>query len=209
MRKFILIFLVPLLTIFCFHTKQVQAAPPWLHVSALLNYEATKSYSPGFDFNILFQNTWGIRYSFLPAIRLGSLSTVNSLNGTISLINAESDLNTTMIMRTLDYRSFPAGNATPLDFLTAYLAFGYNEIPITIQKTTYSVLNSKLASNRHSKQISSPVYTAAFGLYGGERFVVIDGHLLYVKGLVEDEEYLESSLNFEHWLIIIGIGIGF
>ena len=203
-----LIIVIPAIIIF-FNSKQAKAAIPWPHVSALMNYEVSEAYFPGFDINILFQNVWGVRYTFIPAVRFGRDSMFDSTNEELSLLNAEGDLNSTMVMRTIDYRSFPVGNVHPLDFLTAYIAIGYSDIPITVKKITYAAENSNLVKNSQSKQIASPVYTAAFGLYGGERLFVIDAHILYINGSIKDEKYLDSQIEFDHWLIVIGFGVGF
>ena len=181
----------------------------WLHVSALLNHEFTESYSPGYNINIFFGNTWGYRYSQIPEVKFIAESIVDTGVGRITILDAKADFVTQMVVRTIDYRTFPQTGAHPFSFLTAYFAAGYSEIPIEVSMRSYVVNNSKLSLVAQEISVNSAVYAAAFGLYGGERFFVIDAHLLYFYGNIEDRNYLSEPMKFDHWLIIFGLGVGF
>jgi len=203
------IFVIIVFAVIILSSTKGRSAAATFHVSALLNYEFTESYSPGFDVNIIFRNTWGIRYSQIPNMRFGTDSETDSTGGSVSLLQAKGDYWSPMIIRTIDFRSFPPNTAHPLDFLTAYIAAGYNESPITVQKKTYTASNSTLESISLEKEIESYFYSAAFGFLGGERFFVVDAHVLYISGSINDSSFLEKSMEFDHWLIIFGFGVGF
>ncbi len=96
-----------------------------------------------------------------------------------------------------------------MDFITAYFAIGYNEINAESTRQKFSSSLNNIVESSTSEKIKAPTYAFAFGLYAGEKFVFIDTRIFYLKGKTEETNLFSQQKEFEHWLLILSIGVGF
>ena len=179
------------------------------HFSMTAGYEITRGYQPGFDFTLLYNNSWGIRYMIIPDVEISEGTEIELFPDSVSAYDLTGDLAFPILLRTIDYRSFDKQNAIPFDFLTAYAGIGYRDINAELTTHNYSINSNQLAQNVIKTNVDVPITCFVFGFYGGERFIVIDSKLIYFKGAVNPDQFRGKHINFDHWLIQISGGIGF
>jgi len=195
-----------LVVLFCPFTLGAQSK---FHFSATTGYEVTQGYAPGFDFTLLYNNRWGIRYSIIPGVQMSEKAEVSSGTDFVSTHNLKGNLEFPMLLRTIDYRSFGKQNAIPFDFLTAYSGIGYSIFTAELIENRYKINDNSLIQTVSKRNIDVPTSFFVFGIYGGERFIVIDGKLLYFRGIADQKQTGSNYFEFDHWLIQISAGIGF
>ncbi|MFH2129130.1 MAG: hypothetical protein ABIK68_02050, partial [bacterium] len=91
----------------------------------------------------------------------------------------------------------------------AYTGVGYNNLTPRLTERKYSINGSRLTLTQTEKSIDIPVTCLVMGFYVGERFVVLDGKLLYFRGESDQSQTGGRSFSFDHWLIQISGGIFF
>lgn len=179
------------------------------HFSATTGYEITQDYAPGYDFTVLYNNRWGVRYSIIPDVKLSEKTDLVNRSDSVSTYDLKGNLEFPTFLRTIDYKAFNKQNAIPFDFLTAYVGIGYSNVTAELTENRYTVNTSMLTQNSSKTDVDAPTTFLVFGFYGGERFVVIDGKLLYFRGSVDPDGTEGRKIEFDHWLMQISVGIGF
>ena len=177
------------------------------HVSAMTNYDLLGLNGPGFDLTLLYNGNWGLRYTIMEDISF--LDFVEESNSSISQIKLQGDLKLPMVFKTIDYRAFEKSKTKVFDFLTAYVGVGDNNLELSLTVDEYQAEANTLQKNSYHEVVNSPISAAAFGLYGGERFLVIDVRLLFIKGKTESSDTIDEQYDYETWMMLISLGIGF
>ena len=180
-----------------------------LHFSMTTGYEITHGYAPGYDITVLYNNRWGIRYMMIPDVQLSEKTEIQSGNDSVSAISIKGNLEIPMILRTIDYRTFNRKSAIPFDFVTAYTGVGYSNLSPRLTERKYSINGSSLTLTQTEKNVDIPVTCLVMGFYVGERFLVLDGKLLYFRGESDQSQTGGRRFSFDHWLIQISGGIFF
>lgn len=179
------------------------------HFSVTAGYEVTHGYAPGYDVTILYNNRWGIRYVTIPDVLLVENTDIIESDGSFYACTAESDLKLPMILRTIDFRSTGNSGSIPLDFVTAYAGVGYGELISELTVKQYTASGSDIVINRSELTEKSPTTVMAMGLYFGERFIVVDGKVLYFQGYFDLDQPKPKQVHFNHWLMQVSIGVFF
>lgn len=180
-----------------------------LHISLTTGYEITQGYSPGYDLTLLYNNLWGVRYSIIPDVQLTEKIEIKRKNDSLSTYRVEGDLEIPMLLRTIDYRAFNKQNAIAVDFITAYVGIGYREIKTKLKEKIYSANGATMTVSHSETDVDAPVMAVVMGLYMGEKFVVIDSKLLYLRGEIDSAETAGERFTFDHWLIQLSAGVFF
>lgn len=188
------------------HTASAQSR---FHISLTAGYEMTNGYAPGYDLTILYQGLWGARYMILPDVELTEDTELIQGSDSIAAVSVEGDLEIPMVLKTIDYRSFGDGNAIGLDFITAYVGLGYNQIKADLIQKQYTSSGGTFSLKESRMSVNVPVSALVMGLYMGERFVALDGKLLYIRGDIESGDSVAGKMPFDHWLIQLSAGIFF
>ncbi|MBT3225791.1 MAG: hypothetical protein HN580_02540 [Deltaproteobacteria bacterium] len=194
---------------FCLFHPFVLIAQSRFHFSVTTGYEITQGYAPGYDFTLLYNNGWGIRYTTIPGVKISEDTEIQENSDSVSAYKLKGNLEFPILLRTIDYRSFKEQSAIPFDFLTAYTGFGYNDITAELTEEEYTINSSELIQSVTKKNINVPTTFLVMGFYGGERFIVIDGKLIYFRGEANSNRTGGKQFYFDHWLIQISAGIGF
>jgi len=197
------------LLFFCLWHPFSLTAQSRFHFSVTTGYEITRGYLPGYDLTILYNNSWGVRYTIITDVELSEGTVIENFSDSVSAYKLKADLQFPLLLRTIDYRSFNKQSVIPFDFLTAYAGIGYQDITAKLTTRNYTINSNELAQTVSETNINVPTACLVFGFYGGEKFVVIDGKLIYFRGEVEQNLPSGRQLNFDHWLIQISAGIGF
>lgn len=179
------------------------------HISLTAGYEITESYSPGYDLTVLYNKGWGFRYVTMPDVKLTEGTTTQRSSNAVWAFHANSDLAFPMILRTIDYRSRTDENAVALDFITAYVGVGSGTVDAEISGRHYLSIGSQLAVSNFDISSTANLNAVAMGLYMGEKFIVLDGKLLYLRGKLRSDELLDNDLTFDHCLIQMSAGVFF
>jgi hypothetical protein len=179
------------------------------HFSVTTGFEITRGYMPGYDLTILYNNSWGMRYTIITDVEFSEGTAIEKFSDSVSAYNLRGDLQFPILLRTIDYRSFNKQSMIPFDFLTAYTGIGYQDIAATLTTRSYTINSNELTHTLIETNVNVPTTGLVFGFYGGEKFVVIDGKLIYFKGETEQKLPSGRRLSFDHWLIQISVGIGF
>lgn len=180
-----------------------------LHISLTTGYEITQGYAPGFDLTLLYNNLWGIRYSTIPDVQLTEKTEIHQQVDTVTAYSVKGDLSFPMFIRTVDFRAFGADSGSAVDFITAYAGVGYGEINAELQSHQYRINGAVIQKTRTRSSVDVPLTALALGLYMGERFVVVDGKLLYLRGDIDSGNTDVSLSSYDHWLIQISAGFYF
>jgi hypothetical protein len=200
LTKLIVIFYLSLIL----HPALLQALQP-IHLSATAGYDLFNQYWPCYDITLLINNRWGIRYSevtdvtFLTTLEEGQSVKHNEVRGDIQL---------PILIKTLDYTSFPEDGGKVFDFLTAYWGLGYNKFELTVVQREYHASSNSLGRVSREETVYSPVTALTFGLYGGDSFLVVDFRLLYLRGSIDSSD-LADKTEFDKWLMLFSLGIAF
>lgn len=204
------IFFLSLLVIgFCVFGGRPLQAQFIVHSSAMVNGEILNGHWPGYDFTFIVNQGWGGRYTVIPRV-LFAESALEQEGNQVSTYNVEGDFRMPMILRTLDYRSFAnTSDKGPFDFLTGYTAFGVANVKMEVKKELYSPQSSSLVHQSLKEEVEVPVQSFAFGFYGGEKFMVIDARLLYLRGTISSSDLIDEDVKFNHWMLIFSLGVGF
>lgn len=179
------------------------------HISLMANYECTDGYWPGYDVTLLFSDFGGIRYTSIPDVSLFEAVDEDDDNVTIAHIEMRDKLEIPMLFKTLDFRSFGHETKTFFDFITAYYAIGYNESELSVSGRSYSSSSDRLSTKPLNETVKTNLKAAAFGIYGGERFVFIDARVMYIMGHAEEGEQIRHAHDFDKWMIFFAVGVGF
>lgn len=179
------------------------------HFSAMASYELTQGYYPGYDFTAILNRRWGLRYTVIPNLSFEEGSRIINKGKSLISYQLQGDFKTPMIFRAIDYKSFQNRRSGPFDFLTAYLAAGYNKITVKLKQQQFLPVENVLRQRDFAEDINFPVYSLALGLYGGEKFVVIDSRVLYFRGILQPSSLFDQTTNIDHWLILFSLGFGF
>lgn len=197
------------LCLFVFHAKTCLTAQMKLNLSATINYELTEGYFPGYDFTILVNESWGIRMTHLPDFKFLETGKPIANSSSVTVHEIKGDLDFPMALKLIDYMSYQNNTSIPFDYLTAYVGMGYNKVnPKRVQRKFISN-GTAIVEQRTVETVEIPVTAFAFGFYGGQRFLVIDGRIMYLKGTAEKSNLVESKHEFSQWLLLFSIGIGF
>lgn len=179
------------------------------HLSYMGNYDVTRGTFGGEDFTVILAKNVGVRYSRINKFEFIEEDTnLTGSNGVYSY-KVEGDYKMPMILKMVDYKSFEGGNKGPFDFLTAYFGVGYANLDMKISKKTYSASGGQMVLSNSSENVNTPVYATSVGFYGGEKFVVVDTRLRYLKGEIKDSDIVDHKIKFDDWSIIISLGVGF
>lgn len=179
------------------------------HLSYMGNYDLTKSQLKGDDLTMIFGKNVGLRYSRINAFDF--VETGSNLGGSQSIHSyaIKGDYKMPMLLKMVDYKSFQGNKKGPFDFLTAYYGLGFANLDLQIHKTAYSASGGDLIRTWETENVNAPVYAASVGFYGGEKFMVIDTRLRYIKGEIKNSQLLEDQVKFDDWSIIFSLGVGF
>lgn len=183
------------------------SAQSQFHVSAMVNYEIVNGYRPGWDLTLLYNNQWGARYTNISNVLY--LETKDENEDSVSLTKISGDFKLPMVLKTVDYSAFSGSNKTIFDFITAYYGLGYNSYNIKESHETYTAESDNLNKEKESKLIDVDMMAAVLGIYGGERFLVIDSRVIYYRGQTGDSKLSGQNHRFEDWLFVVSVGIGF
>jgi hypothetical protein len=178
-----------------------------IQISAMTNYDLLGAYGPGFDLTMLIQESWGLRYTLMADMVFLDITEANA--GAVSQIEYKGDLKLPMILKTIDYRSFGKTGSSVFDFLTAYMGLGYNNLELSMTRKVYQADTNTMVKSTSYETVNSPTTAAAFGLYGGERFLVVDARLMLVKGKTDTSDLIDDQYEYEAWMLLISFGIGF
>lgn len=187
-----------------FPLKQSEAVSNF-HFSTMVNYELTEEYWPGWDLTLLYNNQWGVRYTNISDVLF--LESKKETNDSLDNIELAGELRLPMILRTMDYNTFEGGNKTVFDFITAYMAFGYNSYDIDETHKVYSALAGNLVKDTIKDSLNTEVMATAIGIYGGERFLVIDTRILYYRGETKKSNVSGDKYTFNDWMLVIRLAI--
>ncbi|MCP4751543.1 MAG: hypothetical protein GY866_11665 [Proteobacteria bacterium] len=181
------------------------------HFSATVGYEMTEGFVPAYDITVLYNQIWGLRYTEIPDMEFDDGKELRTTDEFLSVFDVEGDYKMPMVIRTIDYRAYQGKKTVPFGFLTAYVGAGYNELKLSLKRRQFriDIDSEKLLGDVLVEKVKTPVYSMAFGFYGGESFVVLDTRVLYFKGKTEPAETSDYSVDFDHWMILVSIGIGF
>ncbi len=179
------------------------------HFSVTAGYEVMHGYAPGYDFTILYNSQWGVRYVTIPEVHLVENTEIIESGGSFFTCTAEGDLKLPMILRTIDFRSFGNSDSIPLDFVTAYAGVGYGDVSSELTVKRYTASGSDIVVSRSKLIEKSPTTAVVIGLYFGERFIVVDGKVLYFRGYFDLDQPEQKQVHFDHWLMQLSIGVFF
>ena len=180
-----------------------------LHVSLAVNYEVSESYWSGYDFTMIFNQAWGFRYTNIPNFQFVDNAGPETDANSVSLISYKGTLEMPMVLRTIDFKAFENSNRSALDFITAYVAVGFNNINAELTRQEFSAVPDSIVKKSITQKTNAPTYACAFGLYAGEKFLFVDSRVFYLKGKTEKTSLFSQETEFEHWLLIVSLGIGF
>ncbi len=180
-----------------------------IHASVSINYELTEGYWPGYDFTLIYGRLIGLRMTIIPDFMFSEDTEIVFKDNTLSSFECKGDLKMPMVLKTLDYRSLQGAGKVAFDFLTAYIGIGYNELETEITKKVYSTETNNLHETTIQETVKTPVYSTAFGMYGGEKFLFIDTRLMYIKGESKKGDVINEQVSFDRWMVMFSIGIGF
>lgn len=178
-----------------------------LHTSVMLNYDLLEQKGPGYDLTLLYKGIWGVRYTLIEDLTF--LDAVEGSNESVNSYTFQGDLMLPMVIKTIDYKSFAPSSSKIFDFLTAYVGFGYNNLDLELTLNQYTARESSLEKTTVQELVKSSVSAVVFGIYGGERFLVIDTRLLYVKGKTDTSESLDDRYEHDNIMLLISLGFGF
>ncbi len=179
------------------------------HVSLTTSYEVTQGYSPGYDITLLYNNLWGVRYSIIPSVQLTEVTEIQQQSDSISAYSVKGDLEIPMLLRTIDYRALGRKSTISIDFITAYVGIGYTETSSELTEKRYQVNGTKLEPVLSKTNVDVPLTAVVMGLYMGEKFIVIDSKLLYIRGEIDSAQTTGERFSFDHWLIQLSAGVFF
>jgi len=179
-----------------------------VHYSAMMNSELVNGYGLGVDSTLLINQTWGLRYTLIPEVKFLP-ETVERFPTELTTTRIDGDFKSFMFLKPIDYRTFSGTNKGPFDFLTAYWGLGYNKVNLKVSQIKFRVQSNKLVAEHLTETVESPLYSFAFGFYGGEKFVVIDTRLLYIQGHIPASNLLQEKTKISLWMLLMGLGIGF
>lgn len=176
-----------------------------IHFSAAIGYDFFNQYWPCYDITLLVNNSWGLRYSEVSDITF--ISTIN-VDQTINQIDIKGDIQLPYFLKTLDFTSFREGTNQVFDFLTAYWGLGYNNLELTVIQREYAANSNSIQKTKREDTVSTSVTALTFGLYGGDRFLVIDFRLVYFKGTIPSSELIDKQ-EFDKWMLSVSFGIAY
>ncbi|MBU3916593.1 hypothetical protein KKA14_13755 [bacterium] len=158
---------------------------------------------------MIYNQVWGFRYTNIPNFRFIDSAGPETDGNSVALMGYKGTLEMPMVFRTIDFKAFESSSRGALDFITAYVAVGYNDIQAELTRQEFSAVSNSLTEKTITQKISAPTYACAFGLYAGEKFLFIDSRVFYLKGKTEKNSLFSQQTEFEHWLLIVSLGIGF
>ena len=161
------------------------------------------------DASLFFNQQWGLRYTFIPGFEYQNKDTITDSNDSVSNYTITGEYKSPSIMYLLGYQNISSTEPGPFDFITAYTSIGYAEQNVTIKESRYTASDNNIVKSHHESNSKVPVISAAFGFYGGEKFMVFDTSVRYLKGTINDNDATSEKIEFTHWLISASIGFGF
>ena len=161
------------------------------------------------DASLFFNQQWGLRYTVIPEFEYHNKNSLTRTDNSVSNYTITGEYKATSLVYLLDYQTISSTEPGPFDFITAYVSVGYAEQNITIEENRYTASGNNIDKTTHESSTKTPVTSAAFGFYGGEKFMVFDTSIRYLRGAIDDKEAIVEKIEFEHWLISASIGFGF
>lgn len=203
LRQFILIFIFSTLAFI-----DLSRAQGILHTSVMMNSNLLMEQRPGYDITLIFNRKWGFRYSENPETKIID-SKLEIDNSQLSTTSVEGNLKHLTILRALDFRTYDQSGSTPFDFLTAYWGVGYSQNSLDFFKTEYQAQSGQLILSESSDRIEVSTFSLSIGFYGGEKSVVVDTRLQYLRSVISNSDLLDQEIEVNQWKILIAIGLGY
>ena len=161
------------------------------------------------DTSLFFNQQWGLRYTVIPGFEYQNKDTVTRSDDSVSKYTITGEYKAPSIMYLLGYQTISSTEPGPFDFITAYTSLGYAEQNVTVKESRYTASGNTIIKSHHESNSKVPVTSAAFGFYGGEKFMVFDTGIRYLRGTLNDNKAVSEKIEFSHWLISASIGFGF
>lgn len=177
-----------------------------VHFSAMVHYELMEQKWPGYDLTLIFQNSYGLRFSLMQEMEF--LETIAEEGGSVKQNSFEGDLQLPMVLKMIDFKTFREGPSKVFDFVSAYVGVGYNTLELTMNQKEYYVETGNLAKVTRDETVNSRVGAFSIGIYGGDSFLVIDFRLRYIRGVIESSDYVKDENEFDKWMMIVSLGFG-
>ena len=178
-------------------------------VTATVGFEITEQYWPVYEVTYIYGRSWGIRYSNIADFDFEEDTEIVLDSGSVSSYSISGDYEMPSVVYIIENKEFPDQNDGPFNFLTAYITAGYHDTDIELKETKYSAIDGKIATEIRTQNAKIPVYAFSFGFLGGEKFVVLDTKIIYLRGRLDDSEVLDRKMKFDHWLAVFSLGFGF
>lgn len=172
----------------------------------MVHYELMEQNWPGYDLTLIFQNSYGLRFSLMQEMEF--LETISDEDGSVKKNNFEGDLKLPMFLKMLDFKTFEEGPAKVFDFVSAYVGVGYNTLELTMNQKKYYASAGELVKKTRDETVHSKVGAFSVGMYGGDSFLVIDFRLRYIRGTIESSDYVKEENEFDKWMMIVSLGFG-
>jgi hypothetical protein len=179
-----------------------------VHTSAMINGDILKRQPLGYDLTIFLNGKWGLRYSQNSDVQFVNPE-LEQKDNQLSELSVNGDLKQLTLLRAIDYRTYDRSNSTPLDFLTAYVGVGYSRNKLLLKKKLYRAKTDNLITGDLEDQVPVALYSLSLGLYGGEKHVVVDTQLQYIRGTVSGSELLSKNIIISQWRLILAIGLSY
>ena len=179
-----------------------------IHTSAMVNGDILKRQPLGYDLTIFLNGKWGLRYSQNSDVQFVNPE-LEQEDNQLSELSVNGDLKQLTLLRAIDYRTYDRSNSTPLDFLTAYMGVGYSRNKLLLKKKLYRAKTDNLITGDLEDQVPVALYSLSLGLYGGEKHVVVDTQLQYIRGTVSGSELLSKNVIISQWRLILAIGLSY
>jgi len=161
------------------------------------------------DASLFFNQQWGLRYTVIPGFEYHNKNTLTRTDNSVSNYTVTGEYAAPSLVYLLAYQTINSSEPGPFDFITAYVSLGYAEQKVVIEESRYTASGNNIDKSTHESSTQIPVTSAAFGFYGGEKFMVFDTSIRYLKGTIDDKDVIAEKVEFEHWLISASIGFGF
>ncbi|MCP4298237.1 MAG: hypothetical protein GY786_21845 [Proteobacteria bacterium] len=179
-----------------------------IHTSLMANSDLIGEQQLGLDLTILFNTSWGFRYTRTPDLVVvdGNLQVDESQ---LTSTKVKGDFTHLSVIQTIDYRTFNQTEASPFDFLTAYWGVGYSQNDFKLTRRSYQAQVNQLVSSDSFDHVVIPFYTLSLGLYGGDKHVVVDTQLQFFRAEIAKSNLNSDRIDVTGWKILFAIGLGY
>ncbi len=179
-----------------------------IHTSLMLNSDLMGEQQLGLDLTVLFNASWGFRYTRTPDLVIvdGNLQVDESQ---LSSTKVKGEFKHLSVLQTIDFRTFDQTEESPFDFLTAYWSVGYSQNDFKLTRRSYQAQVNQLVSSDSFDDVVIPFYTLGIGLYGGEKNVVVDTQLQFFRADIAKSNLNSDRIDVTGWKILFAIGLGY